>query len=177
MKYNLKININIKLIPQTIAAILISILCGCNKTDSANLLESEIKAVTSYTNKTKTEELYMSDGQLVFTGNDIDWFNPDTREIKFINLKPGVFSIPIYAQIDVNLNDETLFAIVACINGSVSRSYDDLVLFYDSETSKYYLHDNYPDYWDLESTQKNIEKRSVGWNKFLEQLKKEGRLK
>jgi hypothetical protein len=154
------------------------VFCGCNKTDSSQLLlKSEIKAVTSHNTESKVICESLKESQLLFTGNDIAWFNPNSREIKFTNIQPGPFSIPMYAQIDMKIKDETLFTIVAHIINSVSRAYDDLVLFYDLETSKYYLYDNYPNYWSPESTQKNIEKRDSGWNKFLVQLKKEGRLK
>ena len=41
-----------------------------------------------------------------------------------------------YAKIDIMLENETLFTIVAHINETVDRAYDDLVLFYDLKTSK-----------------------------------------
>jgi len=51
-----------------------------------------------------------------------------------------------------------------------------LVLFCDKD-GKYYLNDNYPNYWNLEKTKQNADKRSEGWNKFINLLRKEGRIK
>ena len=56
------------------------------------------------------------------------------------------------------------------------NEYDDLVLFCDKD-GKYYLNDNYPNYWNLEKTKQNADKRSEGWNKFINLLRKEGRIK
>lgn len=53
----------------------------------------------------------------------------------------------------------------------MNRAYDDLVLFCDKD-GKYYLNDNYPNYWNLEKTKQNADKRSEGWNKFINLLRK-----
>lgn len=106
---------------------------------------------------------------------DIAWFNPKTREIKFKEYDK-IKSIPIYASISVKSSSETLFIIAANINPVVNRAYDDLVLFCDKD-GKYYLNDNYPNYWNLEKTKQNADKRSEGWNKFINLLRKEGRIK
>ena len=115
--------------------------------------------------------------ELLFTGDDIAWFNPNSREIKFTEVEPGPFSLPMYAKIEIKLEEESLFTIVAHINDAVSRAYDDLVLFYELGTSKYYLYDNWPDYWSPKTTEINRQKREENWKKFLEQLKKEHKLK
>ncbi|MBO4596818.1 MAG: hypothetical protein J5676_02920 [Bacteroidaceae bacterium] len=57
-----------------------------------------------------------------------------------------------------------------------NRAYDDLVLLRDNH-DRFHLDDSYPDYWDPEKTQQNAEKRSAGWNKFIDILKAEGRIK
>lgn len=112
---------------------------------------------------------------IAFTDLDIAWFNPKTREIKFKEYDK-IKSIPIYASISVKSSSETLFIIAANINPVVNRAYDDLVLFCDKD-GKYYLNDNYPNYWNLEKTKQNADKRSEGWNKFINLLRKEGRIK
>ena len=153
-------------------------LCSCSDTElSKDVQKSKITAVAHYDVTTKADNAALAKNQLLFTGDDIAWFDSDSREIKFTTIKPEPFSIPMYAQIDIKLEDETLFTIVAHINNAVSRAYDDLVLFYDLETSKYYLYDNYPAYWSPETTEINRQNRQINWNKFLEQLKGEGRLK
>ena len=151
--------------------------CSCNDTDTPQKMQqSQIIAVTSYEGKAKTIEEEQTESKLLFTGNDIAWFNTTSREIKFSTIKTEPFSIPPYAHIDIKIENETLFSIVAHINASADRAYDDLVLFYDLKTSKYYLYDNYPNYWSPVSTKQNAQKRASGWNKFLKQLSKEGRL-
>ncbi len=137
--------------------------------------QSKITAVASYDLSSNADNESVS--ELLFTGDDIAWFNPNSKEIKFTTVEPGLFSLPMHAKIDIKLGEEPLFTIVAYINAAVSRAYDDLVLFYDLETSKYYLYDNYPDYWSPETTEVNRQHRSANWNKFLEQLRKEHKLK
>lgn len=152
-------------------------LCSCSDTDlHKDVQMSKITAVARY-NITSKINNNVSEPELLFTGDDIAWFNPNSREIKFTTVKLEPFSLPMYAKIDIMLENETLFTIVAHINETVDRAYDDLVLFYDLETSKYYLYDNYPNYWSPETTEINRQHRKVNWNKFLEQLKKENRLK
>lgn len=147
--------------------------CSCSDKD---VQKSKLRAIARY-NITSKANSNGSEPKLLFTGDDIAWFNPTSREIKFTTVKSEPFSLPIYAQIDIKLENETLFTIVAHINEFVDRAYDDLVLFYDLENSKYYLYDNYPNYWSPETTEINRQHRKVNWNKFLEQLKRENRLK
>ena len=153
-------------------------LCGCSDDTelSKDVQKSKITAVARYSITSKINN-NVTEPELLFTGDDIAWFNPNSREIKFTTVKSEPFSLPMYAKIDINLENETLFTIVAHINDAVDRAYDDLVLFYDLETSKYYLYDNYPAYWSPETAEINRQNREVSWNKFLEQLKREGRLK
>lgn len=122
-----------------------------------------------------TDNVVQAKDSIAFTDLDIAWFNPKTREIKFKEYDK-IKSIPIYASISVKSSSETLFIIAANINPVVNRAYDDLVLFCDKD-GKYYLNDNYPNYWNLEKTKQNADKRSEGWNKFINLLRKEGRIK
>lgn len=122
-----------------------------------------------------TDNVVQGKDSIAFTDLDIAWFNPKTREIKFKEYDK-IKSIPIYASISVKSSSETLFIIAANINPVVNRAYDDLVLFCDKD-GKYYLNDNYPNYWNLEKTKQNADKRSEGWNKFINLLRKEGRIK
>ncbi len=84
-------------------------------------------------------------------------------------------SIPPYASIAVKSSSETLFVISSNICYIVNRAYDDLVLLRDYH-DRFHLDDSYPDYWDPEKTQQNAEKRSAGWNKFIDILRAEGRI-
>lgn len=151
---------------------------GCQETSDNEPQESKIVAMSRHDAETGTDyQGTVSDDCVLFTGDDIAWFNPETREIKFSKITPGIYSLPVYSQIDIKLNDELLFTIVAHINGAVNRAYDDLVLFYDLDSGKYFLQDNYPSYWDPENTQINAEKRASGWAKFIHRLKEEKKLR
>lgn len=152
--------------------------CSCDDTDAfLKQQPSKIMAVTYSEVKNETIDASYIEQTTIFTGNDIDWFNPETREIKFSNIEPDSHPLPIHGKVDIKMEGETLFTIVAYVNAFVSIAYDDLILFHDIQSGKYYLYDNYPDYWAPELTQQNVEKRAAGWNKFLKQLKQEGRLK
>lgn len=155
-----------------IFAVLFS-LCSCSETEfSENMQQSKIAAVVYDVELGKGPI-----GPALFT-DEIAWFNPRTREIKFKTSEAGFSpTIPGYAQIEIKLENELLFTIVAHIGPTVSIAYDDLVLYNDFSTSKYYLFDNYPDYWSPKTTEINCQKREKNWNRFLEQLKKEHRLK
>ena len=165
------------------------VFVGCSQTDNEPVTEGK-SLIMAVTRSGNAEEMALDDGmtlaldslerlygavtaKFVFTGDDIEWFNPRTREIRFRKIN----SIPVYARIEMKVGEETVFTIVAHINEVVSRAYNNLVLLYEYEKNAYFLNDNYPDYWDPEGTRRNAEKRAPGWAKFLKQLKKEGKLK
>ena len=151
-----------------------SLLVGCNsELEDAFLTETSPQLFGVC--QVSTGNVVQHKDSIAFTDLDIAWFNPKTREIKFKEYDK-IKSVPIYASISVKSSSETLFIIAANINPVVNRAYDDLVLFCDKD-GKYYLNDNYPNYWNLEKTKQNADKRSEGWNKFINLLRKEGRIK
>ena len=169
------------------------VFAGCSQTDNEPATEGK-SLITAVTRSGNAEEMASDDGmtlaldslerlygavtaKFVFTGDDIEWFNPRTREIRFKNITPSIRAIPWFARIEIKVGEETAFTIVAHINEVVSRAYNNLVLLYEYEKNAYFLNDNWPDYWDPEGTRRNAEKRAPGWAKFLKQLKKEGKLK
>ena len=115
---------------------------------------------------------------IVFTGNDIQWFSPTTREIKF-KKNVNIGSFQTYQKIHFKLNNEHLFTVQTYTSQYHSFIIKDLVLFIDLFTKKCYLHDCYPlniAENDAE-TQANKEKRHDAWNSFLIQLKTENRIR
>ena len=139
-----------------------SLLVGCNsELEDAFLTETSPQLFGVC--QVSTGNVVQHKDSIAFTDLDIAWFNPKTREIKFKEYDK-IKSVPIYASISVKSSSETLFIIAANINPVVNRAYDDLVLFCDKD-GKYYLNDNYPNYWNLEKTKQNADKRSEGWNK------------
>lgn len=166
------------------------VFTGCSQTDNELVTEGKslITAVTrsgnaegivsEYETASDDESQYGSiSARLAFSGDDIEWFNPRTREIRFKKIPPSLWSILVYVRIEIKVGEETAFMIVAHINEVVNRAYNNLVLLYKYEKNAYFLNDNWPDYWDSEGTRRNAEKRAPGWAKFLKQLKKEGKLK
>lgn len=79
--------------------------------------------------------------EILFTGNDIKWFNRDTREIRFYDHSVFKEKLEQYEKILVILADTELFTAtnVSDVMASVSTVYNDLVLYYDTAEDKYYL--------------------------------------
>lgn len=115
---------------------------------------------------------------IAFTDQDIEWFNSVTREIRFRDIEPAKNLEP-YRQIDFELNGVVLFSAATAITPASSRIVCDLVLYIEHENGyRYYLHDGYP-LWagETEQAQANAAARAVEWSKFLEHLKRNGKLR
>ena len=138
----------------------------------------------------------------LFKSNRIEWFNATTREIKFKTL--DVESVPFslsgnLVSLIVCLDEEELFTLGA-ITGISSMSYDHPVLISggiigyspDVRGIEYQIGRGYPDWeywterfwtetgWDrnadwVKEREKNWKAIEPGWNKFIAQLKKEGK--
>ncbi|MDR1201831.1 MAG: hypothetical protein LBL58_09425 [Tannerellaceae bacterium] len=127
---------------------------------------------------------------IVFTGNDILWFNETTEELRF---KENFMNAPsnnpiVYTTqaIDFYMDDEYLFSSMTYVSVSASapQIFNSLVFYYNATENKYYLMDGYPAasvLSNLEATQEirneNRQKIAPEWNSFIEQMKKEGRYK
>lgn len=117
------------------------------------------------------------DAPIIFTGKDIAWFNNNTREIRFKGIAP-IELYPSYQKMNIELDSELLFSAATIATDIANFVCHDLVLYYDLENGRYFLLDAYPDFTAISKTaQENAKKRTDGWNKFLGQLKEEGRLK
>ena len=122
----------------------------------------------------------------VFTDEDIEWFDLNTRELRF-----GIDSEAIYNRlesldrIEFRLGDDVLFQVDNIVNPTFSRPYFDLVLYYDWTWENdekvgvgYYLYDCYPQQFvDEELTKNNRNKRAEQWKAFTEYLESKGKLK
>lgn len=111
----------------------------------------------------------------LFSGNDILWFNERTEEIRF---REGFWDkgLSMYETILFKLADMELFT-AKVVSGTVDAVFEDLVLFHDLVTDKYYLRNGYPDGTDTEVTRLNVEIRAENWALFLIQMRREGRIK
>lgn len=117
---------------------------------------------------------------LVFSGDNIEWFNPKTREIKFKGIEPNTTIFPVYSKIEFRNDGKRLFTVSSFVTGTYSQIFYDLVIYYNREQRKYYLDDCYPDIYDVrnhEEVKQNIIKREDEWREFLNTLDMENRIK
>ena len=122
----------------------------------------------------------------VFTDEDIEWFDLNTRELRF-----GIDSEVIHKRLEsldrmeFRLGDDILFQVENLVNPTFSRTYFDLVLYYEwmwENDEKvgvgYFLYDCYPQQFiDEELTKNNRNKRVQQWKAFTDYLDSKGKLK
>lgn len=136
-------------------------------------------------------------GPVVFTGDDILWYNETTKELRFkdnASHKPVVLN---HTAIRFYLHNEYLFSSMIYVSGSHSQIINNLVFYYNMTENKYFLLDGYPDISELPlppnanisdagnpndyykyvnaSRIENMQKIETEWDKFINQLKKERR--
>ena len=111
-----------------------------------------------------------------FTGDDIKWYNPRTREIRFKNIEPGLHVFRGETPIEVRVGGVKVFTIIAS-NSFSSKTFNAVILHHAIETNSYFLYNVYLPYKYPEEIQETPEERAKGWDIFLKQLKKERKLK
>ena len=121
---------------------------------------------------------------VVFTEDDILWFDVNTRELKFKDTEEPIYKKLEYHQIEIRLNDNALFVVSSFVGLWDSRVFEDLVLCYGkidgeiSDNGKYYLYDCYPlQFINEERVQANIKKNAVQWEIFTNYLESKGKLR
>ena len=123
---------------------------------------------------------------VLFTDNDIEWFDPVTRELRFRDtMEPLREKIPLTTEIDFYLDGEYLFSGGATYVGlTCSQMFDDLVLCcgkIDDEViddGRYYLYDCYPpQFIDDERVKANCQRRTPQWEAFIKYLESKGKLR
>ena len=127
-----------------------------------------------------------SDAGILFTEDDILWFDVNTREMRFRDtMEPLREKIPLLASVDFYIGGEYLFSGGATFVGLIcSQMFDDLVLCcgkIDGEViddGHYYLYDCYPlPFINDERVQANRIKRAAQWETFTKYLESKGKLK
>ena len=123
----------------------------------------------------------------LFTEDDIEWFNVNTREIRFKKQDEQLFNklVKNYHKegLEFRLGESLLFEVSRFVSDFDSRVFTDLVLHYstigeDEGNPRYYLHDCYPSQFiDDERTQANIKKNAVQWETFTKYLEGKGKLR
>lgn len=149
--------------------------CENNSPEQSSLITvtGEAKTTSSSVNGENSNDV----APVVFTGNDIAWFNSKTGEIKFRgSFNPG--DLELHQNLHFYLAGNHLFTVVTYVMPIHSFASNDLVLYIDAD-GKCYLHDCYPLSLmeTLPEVKENKQKREVAWNKFINQLKNEKKLK
>ena len=131
----------------------------------------------------KIETIAMSDvlEPVVFTGNDILWFNESTREIRFNNNVSMKAAFTNVEALKFYIDDDFLFSTLVNVNGSGTQNINSLTFYYNAAENKYYLSGGYStsaDLGDGESGQDLPSDVYIGaeWGRFIDQLKKDGKL-
>ena len=120
---------------------------------------------------------------VLFTEDDIEWFNVTTREIKFRDMDEPLYRrLEPYREIKFCLGDADLFVVSSFVSDYHSMIFTDLVLHYDVITDPghghYYLHDCYPSQFiDTDEVKANIKKRVGQWELFTYYLESKGKLR
>ena len=120
---------------------------------------------------------------IIFTEDDIEWFNVTTREIKFKDTdEPLNKRLEPYREIKFYLGDNALFVVSSFVSDIHSMIFTDLVLHYDlisdPNQGHYYLHDCYPpQFINDERTLANIKKNAGQWELFTYYLESKGKLR
>lgn len=153
----------------------IVLVASCSDDDENNYVPSKINVYGIEMSRAQDK-----DAQLVFTGDNIDWFNPDTREIKFKNIEPSASIFPVYSKIEFRIGENMLFSASSFVMDCYSQSFLDLVLYYSSAENRYYLDDCYPNTEAIKNTEEvkeHIIARESQWDTFIRTLQSEKRIR
>lgn len=159
--------------------------CSSDKEDKAlNFSESDVQMKFILNAESRDA---LAQWTIPYTGRNICWFDEATGEIKFQDTPEASSMIAVALKstdhIDFYLGDEFLFS--AKIRSGINSSFhNDIVLYYDIAYEKYFIRDGYPpfdeNYKNTEIQQErdeNWKKIKSGYQKLIEQLRKEDRVK
>ena len=187
--------------PALICGVIIWVASSCNKEnkeDKENNANSALnfKAVgflEELTTKSYREEERKID-TLLFKGENIEWYNATTSEIKFKSLENTDVSFGLFGglvSLIVCQGETELFTLDGAISSISSLSYNRPVLILGGENiDSYYIGRGYPNWeywteefwtetnWDrkadwVKEREKNWKAIERGWNIFIEKLKEE----
>ena len=120
---------------------------------------------------------------VLFTENNIEWFNVTTREIKFCEMQEQLYPrLQPFHEIKFYLGNNVIFVVSSFVGDWDSRVFTDLVLHYDvisdPNQGHYYLQDCYPlQFAETDEVKANREKNAAHWETFTKYLESKGKLK
>jgi len=133
--------------------------------------KSELTFKVSYPTKNHSID------SVLFTGNDIQWLNGTSGEIRFIN-SATITKIKSFQSVKCFLESDSLFTATITLP-AVSPMINDLVMNLSLNDGHFYFEDGFPDWIDNQRAKairiKNNEKRAPSWDRFVAELKKEGK--
>jgi hypothetical protein len=121
--------------------------------------------------------------EILFTEDDIEWFNVTTREIRFHDMDEPLYKrMEPFHEIQFNMGDYPLFVVSSFVGLWDSRVFTNLVLCYGNQETivqdGYYLYDCYPlQFVNDERIQANIKKNAAQWETFTKYLESKGKLR
>ena len=123
---------------------------------------------------------------VLFTENDIKWFNVTTRELKFKDMDEPLYKrMQPFHEIEFHLGDNNLFVVSSFVGLWDSRVFTNLVLCYGNVEKEvpevdgcYYLYDCYPpQFADTDEVKANREKNADQWKMFTRYLESKAKLR
>lgn len=123
---------------------------------------------------------------VVFTGDDILWFNETTDEIRFKENFYQLESIVdfFHTGIEFFLYDEFLFTTLVCVSDINSQVFNVPVFYYSQIENKFFIKDGYPvisvlknDKTIQQTRDENMQAIAEEWDKFIQYLKDAGKYK
>ncbi|MBP1616897.1 MAG: hypothetical protein H6Q14_724 [Bacteroidetes bacterium] len=121
---------------------------------------------------------------LILEGNEIQWYNESTKEVRFTDNYTTAQSISFanYTNVRFYIGSNYLFSSLMFATGINSQTSSNLVFYYSSTENRFYLKDGYPDVSVLSSPQAEQQLRDENrkmiadeWALLVNQLKLEGR--
>ena len=137
----------------------------------------------------QSETRSVADAQnVLFTENDIEWFDVNTRELRFRDMEEPLYEkLRLLSGVEFRLGDQTLFSGSTFVGLICSQVFNDLVLccgkIEDSrviDSNRYYLYDCYPNtpqFLNDEQVKANRAKRAAQWETFTKYLGSKGKLR
>jgi hypothetical protein len=165
------------------------LLSGCRPGTAEEIPDTASRLIAKSANLETTTRSATGESSetVVFTGDDILWFNETTKELRFKNNMSLNESISLVHGngIKFYIDDEYLFSSMRGISDVSSQTVNRPVFYYSAIENRFYLADGYPpvtDYLsDPEAAQaerdENMRMIANEWNRFIEQMKKEERYK
>jgi hypothetical protein len=169
-------------------AFCIAVTTGCSRAEDAEQpTETTSKLIVKAFNQEVATRAgsETNAGQIVFTGDDILWFNRTTKELRFRNnySNKTVLEAVTANAIRFYIDDEYLFSSMLCVSSLSSQIFNSPVFYYNLMENNFFLTDGYPEASVLSDPQKaqaerdeNMRKIADEWSRFLDLMETEGKL-